>query len=381
MRILLVGNYVFEDATSMLIWGRALERELLGLGLDARLIAPRPVFGRLRPASSGVGKWLGYIDRYLLFPYTLRTAAAKADVVHLCDHGSAMYSSMAGGKPVLVTCHDMLAVRGALGEIAEMRASRCGVYLQRWICRGLERATRVACVSQATYDDAKRILRRSARLCVVENGLNYPFQPLTQDEVDQRLEAVRGIEKPFLLHLGTNSARKNREAVLRVFAHVAQEADMQLVFAGQPLNEKLAGLARRLGVQTRIVQAIKPDVKVVEALYNRAAALLFPSLCEGFGWPPIEAQACGCPVVASDIPPLREALGSSALLHPLDDEAGMAKSIGKIAAEPEFRQSLRRRGFDNVRARFHTARMIADYVAIYRELSPQCSLRPAMPAA
>ena len=76
-----------------------------------------------------------------------------------------------------------------------------------------------------------------------------------------------------------------------------------------------------------MVQVVKPDVTVIEALYNRACALLFPSRFEGFGWPPIEAQACGCPVVASDIPPIAEVLRNTAALHRIDDETGMAESI------------------------------------------------------
>src|SRR5471032_1797123 len=116
MKILLVGNYEFDGSTSMQIWANTLFREFTQLGIDVSLIAPLPVLGRMRKASSGFGKWCGYVDRYLLFPRQLRAATAKADLVHLCDQGSAMYTLMLKDKPVVVTCNDMLAVRGALGE-------------------------------------------------------------------------------------------------------------------------------------------------------------------------------------------------------------------------------------------------------------------------
>jgi glycosyltransferase involved in cell wall biosynthesis len=262
----------------------------------------------------------------------------------------------------------MLAVRGAMGELPEMQASRAGRYLQRWICAGLQRATRVACISQATFDDASRILGGSDNLRVILDGLNYPFQPLDSGEVERRLASLTGIRKPFLLHVGSNHARKNRDGVLRVFAQVSRHADLQLVFAGEALDDQLVRLARELKIDDRVVQVVKPHVSVLEALYNGAVALLFPSRFEGFGWPPIEAQACGCPVVASDIPPLAEVLRQSAALHPLDDEAGMAASILRLGADDEYRNRLRQLGFENIQTRFQTSRMMNEYVALYNEL-------------
>ena len=352
----------------MQIWARALERDLLSLGIDATLISPRPVFGRFKPSPTGLGKWLGYIDRYLLFPPVLRAAAAKADIVHMCDHGSAMYCSKVNGTPVVVTCNDMLAVRGALGELPEMASSRLGRYFQLWICKGLRRATRVACISQATYDDAARILGRRDHLRVVLDALNYPYQLLSEYETDRRLASLTAIERPFLLHVGSNHARKNRDGILRAFAHVAAKSDLQLVFAGEALNENLRYLARQLGVEERIVQVVKPDVSILEALYNRARVLIFPSRYEGFGWPPIEAQACGCPVVASDIPPVADVLRSTAALHRLDDESGMAASILRLHTDEGYRDHMRQLGFENIRSRFQTSRMMNEYLSLYGEL-------------
>lgn len=93
------------------------------------------------------------------------------------------------------------------------------------------------------------------------------------------------------------------------------------------------------------------------------------SSTEGFGWPPIEAQACGCPVVGSDIAPLAGVLGQSAALRPLDDEAGMAAQIRRLAADARYRGRMRQRGFENVRSRFQTSRMMNEYVSIYQEIA------------
>lgn len=368
MKVLLVGNYAFDATTSMKIFADTMYRELSADGIDVTVLVPRPVLGALKPSATGFGKWLGYVDKFVLFPFVLRRAAARADVVHICDHSNAMYSFAAGSTPVLVTCHDLIAVRGALGEVADCPASFFGKILQRWVVRGLKRANRVACVSQYTYRDALRLLGPGAHVVTVLNGLVYPFQRLPDDEVERRLTSGPAIDRPFVMHIGSNLTRKNREGVLRVFARVVQQADAQLVIAGQSLSAELKRQAESLGLAERIIEVPHPSVEVVEALYNKAAALLFPSRYEGFGWPPIEAQACGCPVVASDIPTSVEVLGETAKLFSLDDEEGMAAAVTAYVSDASARASARIRGLENVRARFLQARMIKEYEGLYREL-------------
>jgi glycosyltransferase involved in cell wall biosynthesis len=369
MKVLLVGNYEFDGSTSMKIWANTLHDELLRLGIEANLVTPKPVLGRLKQSSSGIGKWFGYVDRFILFPHSLRAAAAKSDVVHLCDHGSAMYAPMVKEKPVVVTCNDMHAVLGALGEIPDCPASFFGKILQKWICRGLQRATKVACISQATLNDARRILGGDQNLLVILDALNHPFRPLAPSETEGRLSEVPVINRPFVLHVGSNLTRKNREGVLRIFAKAAKGTELQMVFAGEGLSQGLLRLADDLQVRNQIVQVVKPPVEIIEALYNRATALIFPSRYEGFGWPPIEAQACGCPVVASNIPPIAEVLGLSAALRTVEDETGMAEDLRRLIADREYHEQMRERGFENVRLRFQTSRMMSEYVSLYREVA------------
>ncbi|MDR3792608.1 MAG: glycosyltransferase family 1 protein [Terracidiphilus sp.] len=369
MKVLLVGNYKYDGSMSMQVWASALERELSERDIDVRVVRPRAFFGRLKPSADGIGKWLGYIDRFLIFPLVLRWAARKADVVHICDHSYSMYSVCTGGRPTVVTCHDLLAVRGALGELTDCPASRFGRILQHMILRGLENATKVVCVSKYTYEDAQRLLESAQHVCVILNGLNYAYRPLDPAEIKQRLAGIAGLDRQFVLHIGSNLPRKNREGILRTFAMAVKGVDLQLVFSGVVLNQSLMELARELGIEKRIVNVSQPDVRTLEALYSKATLLIFPSRFEGFGWPPIEAQACGCPVVASSIPPLMEVLGDSAVIKPLDDEAGMAEAVVRIATDELYREELRKRGFENVHKRFGMARMIGEYITLYMEFA------------
>jgi glycosyltransferase involved in cell wall biosynthesis len=373
--VLLIGNYPLDRQQSMQRFGTMMLQGLTAGGVAAELIAPRPFFGNFSSAGSFVAKWLGYIDKFVLFPRRLRSKLAqRPSIVHICDHSNAMYDGQIGGVPVVVTCHDLLAVRGALGEETNCPASFTGKILQRWILRGLRRATLIACDSQATYDDALRLVRHdsdSPKIEVVTLGLNYPYLKLQETETSARLAKVPRFnrELPFILHVGSNLRRKNRDGVLRIFARCKDKWNGRLVFAGDLLDPELMSLAERLGVSDRVIQLKDPANDLLEALYNCAVALMYPSRFEGFGWPVIEAQACGCPVICSNSGPLPEAAGDAGLFHDVDDEEGFAADLLRLT-DPTERARWSEKSLRNAE-RFSTDTMISRYIDIYRSLGAQ----------
>src|SRR5205807_9345902 len=205
-------------------------------------------------------KWLGYIDKFILFPRKLRYTVAKQrlSVIHICDHSNAMYGAWVKDTPIVVTCHDLLAVRGVLGEETNCPASVTGKILQRWILRGLRRAKVVACVSQATEADARRLVScdtASPKVELVRLGLNYPFRKLTKAEVSARLKYIPafGQDFPFVLHVGSDLRRKNRDGALRIFVRFKAKWSARLVFVGDALTPELLSLAESLGIRDRVV--------------------------------------------------------------------------------------------------------------------------------
>lgn len=371
MKVLLVGNYLPDQQQSMQRFAELLHNGLHQSGCRVRLIRPQPVWSHLK--VSGARKWLGYADKLLHFPAQLRREAAWADVVHVCDHSNAFYIPYLQGTSYLVTCHDLGAVRGALGEETDCPASPTGKILQRWILEGLLRSNMVACDSTCTMTDLMRLGRGNfdaKRIRLVLLGLNHQYRQLTVEEAIIRLTQVGlDLARPFVLHVGSSLKRKNRDGVLRIAARLRHWPG-QFVFAGDPLNKELLDLAGRLGVRERIVQIINPDNDTLEALYNRAHALLFPSRFEGFGWPVIEAQACGCPVLTSDRTSLPEVAGEGAIVRAVDDEAGFAADILRLMDEHAWRAEWIARGLANVR-RFAPQTMISRYLDLYRELHAQ----------
>ena len=372
MRILLVGNYPPDAQESMLRYAQLMHAGLIDAGHDAHLVAPLPALNRTGLPPRGIWKWLGYVDKYGISVPVLRRAARQADIVHICDHSNAVYAALQPDVPHVVTCHDLLAVRGAMGDDTDCPATFTGKLLQRGILRGLSKANAIACVSSATLGDLNRLIPDYAgESLLVPNALNYPYQVLDPEVAARRLSTIPdlNIQRPFLLNVGSNLRRKNREAVLQSVAAAAPAWDGQVVFAGQPLTPELHELANSLRIADRLVEVGKPSCEVLEALYNAAAALHFPSRFEGFGWPVLEAQACGCPVICGDREPLPEVSGGAALMCDPDDINGLAAAILELTGQPSLHDDLRRRGLENA-ARFGREAMVERFVSLYRRLAP-----------
>ena len=333
MKVVLICNYRPDGQQSMLRFGDLLAQSLPARGIEVNVIAPRPRLGACfrRVASSRAGRWLGYFDKYLFFPHDLRRAlrpfAHRRDtVVHVVDHSNAVYVPTRSTLPCVVTCHDLLAVRGALGEDTDCPATRLGRILQKKIRAGLARADGLACISGSTRADADRLIHPTGKQerRVIPLSLNYPYRPGNHAEA---LPAFAS-GQPFLLHVGSNLARKNKIGVLRVFLRLAAAGwPGRLIFCGDELPAEISAGAASAGLTERVHAVPRASEAELEALYGHAHALLFPSRGEGFGWPLIEAQACDCPVICSDRTSLPEVGGDAALVHALDDEAGMAAMV------------------------------------------------------
>ena len=372
LRILLIGNYAPMRQQSMLRFAELMRRLYVEAGHEVRLLQPVVVLGRLtRHPERGLGKWLGYVDRFVLFRVALRRALAWADVVHVCDHSSAMIVPWLRGKPHLVTCHDVLAIRGATGRIDGYRVGPSGRVLQRWILAGLRRAEHVVCDSLQTRQELQEMAEvPDARVSVVPVALNHPYCPMAVGDAAARI-AVLGLDPQsrYVLHVGGNDWYKNRPGVVRIFAELVRQQGYEahhLVLAGKAWDATLAAAVEGSGLAERVHAVIDADNETLRALYSRADFLLFPSLAEGFGWPIAEAMACGCPVVTTGRPPMTEVGGEAALyLDDPDDAAGSARRIVHAMEPRERRVAL---GLAQT-ARFDAAAMQAGYLAAIAQVT------------
>jgi glycosyltransferase involved in cell wall biosynthesis len=371
-KVLLLGNYAHDRQESMRHFAQMLYSGLMARGVEVEMVRPEPAFGRIAAGADGIAKWFGYFDKFVIFPgqlnKKLRTLGAR-DALHICDHSNSVYTKYAIHQAHLVTCHDLLAVRSAQGEFPENPTSFTGRIYQRMILRGLNRAHRVACVSNATEADVRRLTDLPGeRVTVVENGLNHSYGPLGRGEAMQRLQTkMSRVPKHFILHVGGNQWYKNRAGVIRIYAEFlrVRPDGPDLLLAGKRLPESLLAEIDLAKIRERVYTLHDCDNEDLRAAYSAAEALLFPSLAEGFGWPIIEAQACGCPVITSNFAPMNDIGGEAAAYFNPRDEASAARALAELLWEGGLEKAVRKsKGFANA-ARFSADRMIDRYLEEY----------------
>lgn len=364
MKILLIGNYETLAQQSMQRFAEMLREGLTAAGHEVRLVRPPVWLGRLRRGETGLAKWIGYLDRFVLYPPLLRRQIRWADVVHVCV--DPIYIPRTLHKASIFTCHDVLPIRAALGEILESSIGWTGRNYQRWSLSCLKRARLVACVSNQTKNEVVRLAGLpESRLAVIPNALNYPYRFMPAAEADAHLRALAlDPAQPFFIHVGGNQWYKNRPGVLRLFAELIKHpayAQHRLVMAGKPWTAEMRALCAELALDGRVDERIDVSNEQLRALYSRAEALLFPSLAEGFGWPIAEAQACGCPVATTGRAPMTEVGGEAAIYIDPDDPAAAARR----AADALTNQARwRAAGLENAQ-RFSTQAMVEGYLQCY----------------
>ncbi len=374
MPIILIGNYLPDRQESMQRFASMLDEGFRQAGLQTEIWLPIVFFGALaKQTDAGIGKWLGYLDKWLLFPLVLRLRLRGKKFnkyfFHICDHSNSPYLSHLPAAQTGITCHDVLAIRGGLGYAdAHVKASRMGQLLQTWILAGLLRARRLAAVSNFTLNQLREIGVPPATTAVdwrvIHNGFNANFWVMPQVQAALKLQAA-GVDPstPFLLHVGSDLPRKNRVLLLDMVAALGDRWVGNICFAGAPLDAGLLARVEALSLQSRVISVVSPGHETLVALYSTCAAFIFPSYAEGFGWPVIEAQACGAPVLASDIAPMPEVSGGAALHASPDNALDFAEAFLRLFND-DARQALIKQGFINCQ-RFEPTAMIDAYLNLF----------------
>jgi len=376
MRIILIGNYSPDRQESMLRFAQLINSGFRDAGHDSEIWQPTIRFGSFfKDARSGVAKWLAHIDKWILFPLELswrvrKEMARNANIrFQICDHSNAPYLAYLPKEFTVVTCHDVLAIRGALGyKDAYCTASFTGKILQKWILRNLDRATLLAAASKLTLTQLKALSsetqgqKRDWR--IIPLGFNADFRPL---DAKQRNDLLVGAglkpETPFVLHVGSDQERKNRRMLIDMVAALGNKWNGKIYYAGQAADEKLLSYAESLGLRERVVSVVGPDHATLLALYSGCEAFIWPSFSEGFGWPLIEAQACGAPVISSNIEPMPE-VSNGAAIHADPTQPGEFADAFLKLQDASIRTDLIRRGLENIE-RFRPSRMIDAYLNLH----------------
>jgi glycosyltransferase involved in cell wall biosynthesis len=259
-------------------------------------------------------------------------------------HGVLNVMPLAGSVPAVVTIHDLSPF------FFPQTFRRVNRTYTRWAVRVAARRARVLfAVSEFTQREIIRWFEVPAeRVMVTPNAADARFVPPTAAELAAFRERHQLPER-FLLFLGTLEPRKNLPRLIEAYQRVADEIDVPLLIGGGRgwLYDSILAQAAPLGERVRFVGYIPQDEQ--HLWYAAATAFVFPSLYEGFGMPPLEAMACGTPVITSTSSSLPEVVGDAGLLVPPEDVTALAAALRRIVDDQALRDRLRDRGLQRAR--------------------------------
>ncbi|MGQ9492494.1 MAG: glycosyltransferase family 4 protein [Anaerolineae bacterium] len=268
----------------------------------------------------------------------------------------------------MVTVHDLSFLRVPQCSHPKLRAYLCQV-----VPSSVRRANVVLADSECTKADVIELLGvESDRVWVIYAGVGQEFQRI---EDERKLEAVRvryRLPARFVLGLGTLQPRKNFERLIEAYAQVRRDLDyeLQLVIAGALgwMYEGIFEKVKALGLQDTVCFPGYVADGDLPALYSMADLFVFPSLYEGFGLPPLEAMACGTPVITSNVSSLPEVVGDAAwMVDPCDSEA-LAEAMKQVLSDLALRNQMVSRGLTQAR-RFTWSQAAEKLLAVYQHVA------------
>ena len=381
MQILILRHYPLVEGSSMRRYANNLRDGLRQRGYLVEDLTAPVLLGRIKMAKTLV-KWFGYIDMFLIFPPFLILKVLllpKSTLIVFMDQALAPWLHFIAGRKCVVHCHDLIAIDVAHGFYPYRHVSTLGKLYQSWILTSLLKAKYFISVSKYTqkrlesYIGNRKIFSYVLPnpLCIDPNKKDVSAETI----LDKYIPTLSNYK--FLMHLGT-PWYKNRMGLLYLWE--------ELHFIGDPIHIVLIGALERDLVQwlnyrphlkdwVYVIDYVNEDLLI--ALYALSAALIFPSYVEGFGWPILEAMACGCPVVTTNNEPMIEVGGDA--IYTIDPMPftlrereewvnSSAKIIQSIINQPESARCQRRElGYKHTQY-FTTGRWLDSLESMYEDI-------------
>lgn len=289
------------------------------------------------PSSTGVQK---QIDRY--WGYLKLARQEQGDYNVIVSEGCAYLLMVLPKERTICVCHD---VHPLLYSGPRNLHHRFYDLRYRTSLHFLPKAKYIVSVSEATRRELLRCCPfiPEDKVIAVHNGIEEWWRPVAGSRAVDDFRRRHDLERHrIVLHVGEDVFYKNVHTVIRAFAQLPQP-DLLLVKVGS-LTKECQNLIDNLGVRGRVRHLPRVSDEDLLMLYNAAAVFVFPSISEGFGWPPLEAMACGCPVIASNCASLPEVCGDACLYVKATDASEIVAAINRILTDESCGDSLRKKG-------------------------------------
>lgn len=317
---------------------------------------------RLQPVPCGASNFDKVRFEQSLFPRACRDL--KADVAHVPYFAP----PLASPAPIVVTIHDLISL-----VLPEYRGSLSVRLYTALVAAAAAGAALVLADSDASQTDILQHLRLPpAKVRTIYLAAGEQYSPKGDWHVDDPIKQKYGLDEGYVLYLGGFDARKNVRALLSAWTWAAGSIGQScpLVLGGHlptpdgRLFEDYARLAQELDIADTVKLIGAVDETDKPALYRGASVFVYPSRYEGFGLPPLEAMACGVPVVASNAASVIEVVGSAGYLLPPDDTRAFGAAILTCVVEPTVADNLRARGLEQAK-KFSWEKTARETVAAY----------------
>ena len=360
-----IGTHIRNLIGSIKEIDRNNEYILLVRAGDAGAFDPLPANFKAVVWDHVTGNWADDL-RLPLFLKSL-----KADVHHIPLNAVPMLMP----KPYVVTIHDMGTL--IFPQHEDFRRSIKAYRLRH----GLIRADKIIAVSGATSRDLQNVLNiKKDRISVIYNAPDPIFMQtsVSEDQHQRRLLEERyQVNYPYLLYAGTIRAQKNVPRLVEAFAVLRNDLashpvykNLRLVIIGDELSKYPQ--VRRAVIQSKMESLVRflgfVPIETLRAFYKSAAAFVFPSLYEGFGLPPLEAMACGTPVVTSNSSSLPEVVGDAAMIVNPENVFDIARGIREVLLDEVLRRRCVRQGLKQLQ-RFSWKQTAEEVVETYRQVA------------
>lgn len=289
---------------------------------------------RLDVKKIGTRRYLSLAQAYKLVRYI----RGQDGIVHLSNQHFARYGLFLN-QPFIVTVHDL--IRCCFSFASETISQKILLKLDTMY---IKRANHIIAVSENTKGDLIKYLKiPEEKISVIYNGVDHNiFKPYN----------VKLLDQPYILYVGSERRRKNLVGLFEAFAALKSEfPELKLVKVGGPGRSKQF---RSHAMKKLSSLGIAEDVIFVEYIseldlacyYSSAALLAYPSLYEGFGLPPLEAMACGCPVVTSNVSSLPEVVGEAGIMVDPYDTNSLVQAMRQVLTDRELRDNMVRAGLE-----------------------------------
>jgi glycosyltransferase involved in cell wall biosynthesis len=362
-----IGRYTRELVRALAIAGNGgYEYTFFSARPPAKLPVSHPLPQRanirLRQAPLDE-RWLYRFWYRLRLPLPVQWLSGPLDLFHSPDF---VLPPVSGSIPTLLTVHDLSFV-----HFPEAFTPALVNYLNKTVPWSVQRASHILADSQATRDDLMNLWNvPGGKITVLYSGVSSTFQPVTGQAPRMAVRHKYGLgDKPYLVSVGTLQPRKNYQMLIRAFRPVAARWPHNLVIAGGKgwLYDEMVAEVERQGLQGRVLFTGFVDDADLPALYSEATLFLFASLYEGFGLPPLEAMACGVPVLASNASCLPEVVGDAAVQLNPAEEIAWTEAMNYLLSHAGHRGRLIAAGFRHAR-RFTWQKAAGQLLELYHVL-------------